>query len=408
MERSDHSRRAGEPAPAADGPSRPAIDLAKLRGERLERLQAAMRAHGAGACLFFNQANVRYATGTAAMTVYSSGAFVRCGLVPAEGRPILFEHPKLLHLARDIVDDVRPMTAWEFSDDPDADARAWAGEIITAMAELNVPAGRLFVDKLGTPAFRALSGAGVACHDSGPVTLDAREVKTPQEIAAFEVNAGIGMNMLAAFEAAVAPGIRERELLAVLTETLLREGGEYLISRACVSGPNTNPWNLEATDRVVEPGDLVFVDTDAVGYEGYFIDVSRTFLCGDVEATSAQREAYGAAHEWMQGAIEQLRPGPTMREFAELAPVLPEKFRPQRYEVLAHQAGLEDEGPSIAYAQDPQPNGDRVLKENSVICLEAYFGEAGGREGVKLEDQLLLTRDGARTLIPYPYCERLL
>ena len=87
---------------------------------------------------------------------------------------------------------------------------------------------------------------------------------------------------------------------------------------------------------------------------------------------------------------------------------LPEKYRAQRYEVLAHQAGLEDEGPSVAYPEDPQPNGDRVLKEHSVICLEAYMGEVGGRDGVKLEDQLVLTADGARVLIPYPYCEPLL
>ena len=129
------------------------VDLAALRAERLARLQAAMRAHGADACLFFNQANVRYATGTAAMTVYSNGAFVRCALVPAEGAPILFEHPKLLYRVRPIVADVRPMPAWEFSDDPEADARAWAGEIAAALADAGVDARRLFVDKLGTPAY---------------------------------------------------------------------------------------------------------------------------------------------------------------------------------------------------------------------------------------------------------------
>src|SRR5262245_54570914 len=99
------------------------IDLAALRSERLGRLQDAMRAHGADVCLFFNQANVRYATGTAAMTVYANGAFVRCALVPAEGAPILFEHPKLLYRVRDVVGDVRPMPAWEFGDDPDGDAQ---------------------------------------------------------------------------------------------------------------------------------------------------------------------------------------------------------------------------------------------------------------------------------------------
>jgi Xaa-Pro aminopeptidase len=384
------------------------VDLAALRSERLARLQDAMRAHGADVCLFFNQANVRYATGTAAMTVYSNGAFVRCALVPAEGAPILFEHPKLLYRVRDVVDDVRPMPAWEFSDDPDGDARAWAAEIAAALPDAGVTDRRLFVDKLGTPAFRALGDAGFAFEDTGTITLDAREVKTEHELRLFDVNAQVGMRMLEAFDLAVAPGVRERDLLAVMTDTLLREGGEYLISRACVSGPNTNPWNLEATDRAAEAGDLVFVDTDAVGIEGYFIDVSRTFLCGEVEATAAQREAYRVAHDWMQAAIGELRPGLTMREYAERVPVLPEKYRPQRYEVLAHQAGLEDEGPSVAYPEDPQPNGDRILKEHSVICLEAYVGEVGARDGVKLEDQLVLTGSGARVLIPYPYCDRLL
>src|SRR5205814_7044804 len=144
----------------------------------------------------------------------------------------------------------------------------------------------------------------------------AREVKSPEEIRVIERNGEIGVRMLAAFEEALEPGVRERDLLAVITDVLLRAGGEHLISRACVSGPNTNPWNLEASDRALEPGDLVFVDTDAIGVEGYFIDVSRTFLCGDVEATAAQRDVYRVAHDWMQAAIAELRPGLTMREYA--------------------------------------------------------------------------------------------
>ena len=289
--------RKGAPAaaPAASLRRVPAhdVDLGALRAGRLARLQDAMRAHGAEACLFFNQANVRYATGTAAMTVYSSGAFVRCALVPAEGAPILFEHPKLVYRVRDIVDDVRPMPAWEFSDDPDGDARTWAAEITAALSDAGVSSRRLFVDKLGTPAYRALADAGfsVRGHRAG----HARRARGEDAAGAslFDVNAGVGMRMLERFEQEMAPGVREQDLLAAMTDTLLLEGGEYLISRACVSGPNTNPWNLEASDRAVEVGDLVFVDTDAVGVEGYFIDVSRTFLCGDVAATrrSARRTA---------------------------------------------------------------------------------------------------------------------
>src|SRR5262245_30320155 len=265
---------------AAQGPAPDGIDLGRLRRERLGRLQAAMRSHGAEACLFFNQGNVRYATGSAIMTVYSMSAFVRCALVPVEGRPILFEHPGSMHLSRPIVEDVRPMRAWEWTDDPEAEAARCVSEIVGALRERGVTSRRLFVDALGTPAYLALEREGMEVADPGRIVLDAREVKTPEEIRIMEHNAAIGMKMLAAFERAIEPGVRERELLAVITDILLREGGEYLITRACVSGPRTNPWNLEAGDRALEAGDLVFVDTDAIGYEGYFIDVSRTLLCG--------------------------------------------------------------------------------------------------------------------------------
>ena len=59
----------------------------------------------------------------------------------------------------------------------------------------------------------------------------------------------------------------------------------------------------------MEAGDLVFVDTDAVGIEGYFADVSRTFLVGDVPATPIQRDAYAAAHDWLVETSALLRPG---------------------------------------------------------------------------------------------------
>lgn len=392
---------------AIDEALRAAGFLARFRAGRLGRLQRAMVAHDAEVCLFFNQANVRYATGTAAMTVYSDTSFVRCAVVPAEGSPVLLEHPKLLARARRTVADVRPMHAWEFTDDPEWHARRWADEVLDAVAEIGVT-GPLFVDKLGAPAMGALLDRDVRIADATPITLDAREVKTAEELSVIEGNARIGEAMLATFEEMLRPGVREQELLAEVTRTLLRLGGEHLISRACVSGPNTNPWNLEATDRAIEIGDLAFIDTDAIGYEGYLIDVSRTFLCGDVAPQPAQREAYRAAHEWLAGALLELRAGRTMRELSERFPALPERYRAQRYEVMAHQAGLEDEGPSVAYPEDEQPNGDRNLKPNSVVCLEVYAGEVGARDGVKLEDQILVTDGEPRVLVSFPFSDGLL
>jgi Xaa-Pro aminopeptidase len=276
------------------------------------------------------------------------------------------------------------------------------------LRKLGVSSNRLAVDRLGTPGFLALQREGMTLIDSAPVTTVARAIKTPEEIVLLEYNGAIVMEMLANFERAVSPGIRERELLAILADTLLRRGGEHLATSTVCSGPNTNPWRAEATARRLEDGDLVYVDTDAVGVEGYFFCVSRAFLCGDRAPTPAQREVYRTAQDWLLALKEMIRPGLTCRELAGKAPRLPQKFMPQRYEVMVHSVGLEEESPSVAYPGDPQPNGDWVIEENMALVVELYCGEPGGRDGVKLGDEVLVTPAGVRDLVPYPYCDALL
>ena len=385
------------------------VDLAALRAERLARLQASMRSAGADVALLFQPGNIRYATGTAIMTVYSMGASVRCALVPVEGTPIVFEHAESAHVSARIAPDVRPFLPWEFFDDANVRAERWADEIVAAMGEMGVDTSVVFADRLAAPAFLALHARGIAIADAGPLSMDARAVKTPQELLAFGVNAELGMRLMRSVEDAVRPGAREVDVLASMTDTLLRNGGEYLITRAVVSGPNTNPWNLEATEREIRQGELVFADTDAFGWEGYFVDLSRTFLCGDAEPTPAQRGTYRAAHDWLAAARDALLPGSTVREYAERVPDLPERYRARRYEALSHSAGLDDEGPSAAFADDPHPpNPDRVIEPGMVLCLEAYFGAEDEPEGVKLEDQVEVTADGCRVQIPYPFSTALL
>ncbi len=384
------------------------VDPARLRTGRLARLQAAMRAQHVEACLLFNEPNIRYATGASVMPIWSNTTFVRCALVPAEGRAILFEHPNSMHLFRGFEADVRPMHAWEFYDDTETHAKAFARETVAALEELGVTGRRLAVDRLGTPGFLALLREGIALSDSAPVTTAAREVKTPEEIALLEANGLILMDMLADFERAIAPGVRERDLLAGLAGTLLLRGGEHPATSTVCSGPNTNPWRALTTARPLEPGDLVYVDTDAVGVEGYFFCVSRTFLCGGRPPTPARREIYRTAHDWLLALKELVRPGLTCRDLADKAPRLPTKFMPQRYEVMIHGIGLEEESPSVAYPGDPQPNGDRVIVENMVLVVEVYCGEVGGHDGVKLGDQVVVTSGGVKNLVPYGYSAALL
>src|SRR5438128_11215028 len=284
-------------APELTTADRNGIHFPQLRAARLARLQTMMKRYDLPVALLYTTANIRYATGADVMGVWTAGTFARYCLVPAEGAPILFEYKGSVHVSQKVVGDVRPAYPWQYGGVAARDkAREWARSIRATLRELGLERERLAVDKLDAVGFVALQEEGIAIVDVGPATVDAREVKTPQEVGLFALNGAIGDAMLAEFEAAIRPGIREYELLAVLSDALLRRQGEGLFTRLVASGTNTNPWLTEAQDKAVMPGELVGVDTDANGVEGYVIDVSRTFLCGDV-ATPEQKEAYRVAYD---------------------------------------------------------------------------------------------------------------
>lgn len=367
-----------------------------------------MRAHGLDACLLFSEPNARYATGVTAMPIWSMSTFTRCAVVPSEGHPILFEHSNSVHRSALRAVDVRPMHAWEFFDDAATHGDLFAKEAVSALRELGVSGGRIGVDRVGVPGLLGLQAQGLILVDSSPATQEAREVKTSQEVLLFRLNGKLVVEALGEFEAAITPGIRERELFAVLASGMLSRGAEYLATNTVCSGPNTNPWRAEATDRVIEAGDLVYVDTDTVGVEGCFFCVSRTFVCGDLAPTEEQRETYRVAHDWVLGMTELVRPGITCAELAAAAPKIPERYLSQRYEVMIHGVGLEEESPSVCHPQDVQSNPDRVIQENMALVVEIYAGEVGSSVGVKLGDEILVTADGAEILAPYPHSSTLL
>jgi Xaa-Pro aminopeptidase len=396
-----------QPVSSLRVPNTSDIDMAALRAERLARLQAAMREREVPACLFFHPANIRYATGTSVMDVWAAETFARHCLVPAEGDPVLFECHTSLDVSRRHLNDVRPAVTWQFMPDRAPEVtRAWAGDLMSLLRELGAANGPLGLDRLDTFGFLALRDL-VPLVDSSGITMAARDVKTPQEIELLKINGAIGDAIMRDFEDAIRPGVREYELLATLADSLIRQQGEYLFTRLVSSGRNTNPWGSEARDKIVMPGDLVAVDTDAYGYEGYMIDVSRTFLCGDVPS-AGQVELYKVAHEIMVGMREVLRPGMSYDEFARAAPALPARFQPQQYECMVHGAGLEDESPTIYYpGQAPNPTDVHIVPDMA-LCFEVYVGEVGGEYGVKLEDQVLVTERGAEPLCTYPYDQTLL
>ena len=209
-------------------------------------------------------------------------------------------------------------------------------------------------------------------------------------------------------QAAHRPGITEQALWSILCQANAELGGEWMETRLLSAGQRTNPWYNECGDYVIQPGDLVSFDTDLVGRHGYSVDLSRSWLTGDTRATDEQHRVYAIAHAQIHHNIAILQPGRTFREIAEAAYKVPERFVPRMNRAIAHGIGLCNEYPLIVNREYFAGAYDGVVEEGMVLCVESYVGEPGGREGVKLEEQVLITATGAMTLSSFPFEERLL
>jgi Xaa-Pro aminopeptidase len=199
--------------------------------------------------------------------------------------------------------------------------------------------------------------------------------------------------------AALRPGITENQLWSILHATNIAHDGEWIECRLLSSGPRTNPWFQECGNRVIEAGDLVAFDTDMIGPFGYLADISRTFLCPGSRPTAEQRRLYEAAQEQVLRNAELLRPGLSFREYSDKAWTVAPEFVANRYMMLVHGAGLSDEYPVVADRADFADWGyDGHFENGMVVCVESYIGASGGSEGVKLEQQYLVTDRGARPM----------
>jgi Xaa-Pro aminopeptidase len=160
---------------------------------------------------------------------------------------------------------------------------------------------------------------------------------------------------------------------------------------------------------VIRPGDLVGFDTDLVGPFGYLADVSRTFLCGPRKPTPEQKRLYGIAYDQLCHNLALLKAGVSFREFSEKSWRVPSEFLANRYLMLVHGAGMVDEYPVVPFPQDFEASGyDGTFEENMVVCVESYIGAEHGAEGVKLEEQVVVTRTGFTNFCGFPFDEALL
>jgi Xaa-Pro aminopeptidase len=201
----------------------------------------------------------------------------------------------------------------------------------------------------------------------------------------------------------------ENALWALLHRSVIEQDGDYVETRLLSSGPRTNPWFQEAGRREIANGDLVALDTDVVGRFGYYADFSRTFFCGRGRPSDEQRRLYRLAYEQIQTNMALIRPGMTFRELSGRAWPTPESYVANRYFVLAHGVGMTGEYPYILHLHDFAASGyDGVIEPGMTLCVESYVGAEGGPEGVKLEEQVLITPDGVELLSHFPFDDTLL
>jgi len=387
----------------------PPIDLDAVRLERLERLRVELRKHDYAGLLMFNQINTRYATDATNMQVWCAHYETRCVFVCTDGPVVLFDYANLPHLAEDLptVDEYRAIPSFYFfaaAERADDRVAKFADQIADLVQTYGGGNNRIAVDHLSFKGVDALRARQLSIHEGEEVCERARAIKSPQELELMKASIAACEAGMYAMRDAMVPGITENALWAELHRTNIAMGGEWIETRLLSSGPRTNPWFRECSMRPIEAGDMVSFDTDLIGPYGYCADISRSWIAGDGKPTDEQRRLYAAAYEQIQTNIGVLKPGMTFAEVSEQAWAIPDEFLSNRYSSLIHGVGLADEYPSIKHWVDWAEKGlQGTIEEGMTLCVESFIGSEGGKEGVKLEEQVLITANGAVPLSSYPY-----
>ncbi len=229
------------------------------------------------------------------------------------------------------------------------------------------------------------------------ILMRAKEIKTQDEIACLKIaNAITEAAMDKAIEF-LRPGVRECEVLAVAWHTMTAMGSEWTqCSNIVCSGPATAPYRRFTSDRIIRNGDPVIIDIGA-GYNGYWGDLTRTWICGNVKPTEEMKDWHQKCYDALFNAGGAVKPGATNADvFAQADPYV--------LDSLGHGAGVNPwEAPYFSPASKDSPV---VLKEGMVFNLEPYAGKPGVG-GFRLENDHIVTKDGVDIYTTYPFDERL-
>lgn len=384
----------------------PTIDTKSLRDYRQGRLRASLEKRGIAVAVLSNPMSTRYAADLMEYALYMSRTPTAMVVFPVEG-PVIGSGVYMPDTDR--IDRKIPsfnLSTFDAGLDLVDRSRQFADYMKDYLNDLGFfdTRPRVGLDRMDPSTVQALMQVGIDCVDVNGAVEEAKSVKSEEELSLMRYSIDVAQLGMSTMREQMRPGVTENELFSILNQVNIAHGGYWCDGRMLASGQRINPWLQEATNKVVEDGDLVGFDTDMVGPNAYFADISRTWLCGDGTPTGRQKELYRRAFDEVYSNMELIKAGATFRDVSESGFRQPDEFLDQRYPCLAHGVGMCDEYPKIPYPYDWDVIGyDGVIEAGMVLCVESYVGKAGEADGVKLEQQVLVTETGCEILSTYPF-----
>lgn len=385
----------------------PQIDFEKLQRWRLARIRSELIENDCSLCVLVNPVSLRYAIDYRCYGLFQSHIPTSYAFVPVDG-------PVILHAAYDnacCADEIRPGRAINYFDagnSLDQHAEAFARDLENYLRETGQSNRRVAIEYVNPSITLALLRKGFEVIDGVRISEQARVIKSADEIECMRWAIAVAEHGIDKMQQCLRAGVSEVQLWGLLNYANLANNGDWHDGRMLASGPRINPWLQEASSRKLEAGDLVGFDTDMIGPFGYCADISRTLFCGPGQPNARQKQLYRLAYEEIQHNLTLVRPGITFNEFQSRAFVQDESFHENAYTCVVHAVGMADEYPRInPIFRGPTPY-DGVIEAGMVLCIESYVGASGEVNGVKLEEQVLVTENGYELLTQYPFEEALL
>jgi Xaa-Pro aminopeptidase len=384
------------------------LNVERLRAYRLGRARQALDASEAGALLTFDMNNVRYLTSTH-LGEWARDKLCRYALLARGGDPYLWDFGSAAANHRMYSpwlkkDHCRAgMLGMRGSIAPDAGLFSRAAKEVTGiLRDEGLATMPLAVDVAELPMIEALRAEGLTVIDGQQIMLDAREIKSADEIVLINTACAMVDATYQMISEMLKPGIRENQLVAQATRLLYELGSEDVEGINAISGERCSPHPHVFSDRLVRPGDQAYFDI-LHSFNGYRTCYYRTFAVG--RATPAQREAYSRAREWIDVAIDLVKPGVSTDVIAQSWPTAEQLGFADEFECFGlefgHGVGLNlHERPIISRLNSL--DHPMEIKEGMVFALETYCPATDGYSAARIEEMVVVTAGGCEVMTLFP------